>query len=287
MSYRMSDEEFKLLSDFIRNYAGLVFTGAQKALFQKRVKKRMDANKLINAKEYYHLLRFDRNKNDELKELINLITVNETYFFREAPQMEVFKKELLPALKRYKEKEKRIRIWSAACSIGAEPYTLAMLIYESGLFLSGDWKIEIFGTDINTNALNKARKGVYSPSAFRVTKEKMKKKFFEHKSGGLLEIKRFIKHMVKYSQVNLFNPSQMSLMRNMDLIFCRNVMIYFDAEVKKKVAEMLYNSLSSQGYLVIGQTESLFKVSALFEIKPMSKVLVYKRPTPQTEKKHE
>ncbi|MBI5178484.1 MAG: protein-glutamate O-methyltransferase CheR [Nitrospinae bacterium] len=279
MSFQMTEEEQKLLSDCVRGYAGLVFSGAQEYLFQKRIKRRMDANKLVSAREYYHFLRFDPRRDDEMRELINLLTVNETYFFRETPQIEMVSRELLPALKERRSREKTVRIWSAACSNGAEPYTLAMLVLESGLFQAGGWKVEIFGTDINSEVVQAARKGMFGVPAFRGTDEALRKKYFTPAGAGQWEIRDEVKKMVKFSQMNLHNRAQMRLMRDMDAIFCRNVLIYFDTEGKREVSEMFHDSLAPSGYLVIGQTESLFKVTTLYTIVPMTNVLLYQKPS--------
>lgn len=277
MSFQISEEELALLTGYIRDYAGLVFSGPQEHLFHRRVKKRIDANMLQSAREYYHFIRFDPKRGDEMRELINLITVNETYFFREAPQMALFKDELLPLLKELNRREKTIRIWSAACSNGAEPYSIAILIKESGLF-GGDWRVELYGTDINAEAVQTARLGVYTANAFRGVDESIQKKYFILKDSGVWELDPGIRRMVHFSLLNLYNPAQIKLMRNMDIILCRNVMIYFDTEGKKQVSEQLYDALRPSGCLVIGQSESLFKVTTLYKIVPMGHVLVYQRP---------
>lgn len=278
MSYQMTEEEFKLFSDFVGDYAGLEFNGSQEFLFQKRIKKRIDANKLNNPKEYYHFLRFDSGSSEELRKLINLLTVNETYFFREEPQIEVLLKEILPLIKKKNEKSKTIRIWSAACSTGAEAYSMAILILESGLFTSDEWKVVIFGTDINSDALQVARTGSYTEAAFRTTDAGIRKKYFKEAGQGRWEVKDNVKKMVKFSRLNLCNPAEISVMRGMDVVLCRNVFIYFSRESKKAVAEMIYDSLVPDGLLVIGQTESLFKVTTLYDIKPMSNVMLYQKP---------
>ncbi len=278
MSFQMSEEELALLTGYIREYAGLVFTGPQEYLFHRRVKKRIDANKLQSAREYYHFIRFDPKRGEEMRELINLITVNETYFFRETPQMAMFKDELLPSLKEKNRREKTVRIWSAACSNGAEPYSIAVLIRESGLFEGGDWRVELYGTDINAEAVQAARLGLYTANAFRGVDESIREKHFSQKEPGVWELDPGIRQMVHFSLLNLYNPAQIKLMRNMDVILCRNVMIYFDAEGKKRVGEHLYGALRPLGCLVIGQSESLFKVTTLYNMTPMGNVLVYQRP---------
>ena len=278
MAFQMSEEELALLTGYIREYAGLVFSGTQEHLFHKRIKKRIDANMLQSAREYYHFIRFDPKRGDEMRELINLITVNETYFFRETPQMALFKDELLPLLKERNRREKTIRIWSAACSNGAEPYSIAILIKESGLFAGGDWRVELYGTDINAEAVHAARLGLYNANAFRGVDEAIRRQYFSQKEPGVWELDPAIRQMVHFSLLNLYNPAQIKLMRNMDAILCRNVMIYFDTEGKKRVSEHLYEALSPLGYLIIGQSESLFKVTTLYNMASMGHVLVYQRP---------
>ncbi len=278
MSFQMTEEELALLKGYVRENTGLVFTGPQEYLFHRRVKKRIDANKLQSAREYYHFIRFDPKRGDEMRELINLITVNETYFFRETPQMAMFKDELLPALKEKNRAEKTIRIWSAACANGAEPYSIAILIKESGLFAEGGWRVDLYGTDINAEAVQSARRGIYTANAFRGVDDSIRNKYFLQKEPGVWELDPAIRQTVHFSLLNLYNPAQLKLMRNLDVILCRNVMIYFDSEGKKQVSEHLYAALRPLGCLVIGQSESLFKVTTLYNMKPMGNVLVYERP---------
>jgi len=280
MSFQMTDEEIQLFHDYIRNYAGLVFTGGQYEIFKKRIKIRMEANSFSTAKEYFNFLRFDVRKQEELRNLIDLVTVNETYFFRETMQMETFSNNLLPKIKEEKEKQgiKKLKIWSAACSSGAEPYSLAILVKESRLFDPVNWKVEILGTDINSEILQVARQGIYSEPAFRATDKKVWDKHFHTDDKKLWKVNDEIKSMVKFTHLNLFNRSQMKLMTEIDLILCRNVFIYFDDDVKKEIVKSFYNSLNPGGSLVVSQTESLFKITTLFDMKPVGKVLLYQKP---------
>lgn len=277
MSFQMTEDEIKLLSDYVRDYCGLLIHDSQELLFQKRVKKRVDANKLVSAKEYYHFLRFDSKGAEEMRELVNILTVNETYFFRESPHMEMFSNLLFRILKTRNTDKKILRIWSAACSNGAEPYSLAILIVESGMFPLNDWKIEIVGTDINTEMVRAARKGVFTASAFRITPAQLRDKYFKEIEKGCWEVDDKIKRMVSFSQMNLHSASQMRLVRDMDVILCRNVLIYFDDTGKKEVVERFYDSLAPEGYLVIGQSESLFRITNVYNIVPMGNAILYQR----------
>ena len=280
MALTISAEELKLFEDYLREYSGLVFKGAQEDLFKKRILMRVEANSLGSVKDYYHFLRFDSKKEEEIILLLNLVTVNETYFFREPPQMEMLKNSFLPMLKESKQKSgnKKIRIWSAACSTGAEPYTMAILIVESGLFSPKEWTIEILGSDINTEALNVAKQGIYNEFDFRATDANIRTKYFSHDSGRYFKLDKKIIDMVKFSRINFFNSSQMAFVRDIDLILCRNALIYFDSDGKSKIVKNFYDSLAPGGFLLIGQTESLFKITTLFDMKPMSKVIMYQKP---------
>jgi chemotaxis protein methyltransferase CheR len=276
----MTEDEVKLLSDYVRDNCGLLVHAPQEILFQRRVKKRVDANKLTTARDYYHFLRFDAKGAEEMRELINILTVNETYFFRETPQMEMFTRDLLPILKERNYEKKTIRIWSAACSNGSEPYSLAILLLESDLFSGLGWKIEIAGTDINSEMIRSARKGIFTASSFRVTPPNILTKYFTEVEKGCWEINDRVKKMVSFSQINFFNSSQMRLMRGFDVIFCRNVLIYFDDAGKRRVVEMLYDSLGPLGYLVIGQSESLFKITTIYDIFPTENTVLYQKQDP-------
>ncbi len=269
-------QDSQLLRDYIYQVSGITFSGSQESLFEKRILRRIDAIGVSSPKEYYQYLKFDLKKGEELDALLNELTVNETYFFRETPQIELFKDGILPEIKERYAAKKRFTLWSAACSTGCEPYSLAMLVEESGFFDSS-WKIQVIGTDINTEVLSLARRGVYSESMFRSTPAAMKEKYFTKAHGGY-SIDEKIRRMVRFSHVNLYSEQQTKAIGGAAVIFCRNVLIYFDLESKKKVAENLYKVLDPGGYLFVGQSETLFKVTTLFQIKPMGGVLLYSKP---------
>ena len=269
-----------MVTDLIYEKAGITFTGSQAPLFEKRALKRMDALELTSMREYYHYLKYDAKRESELTELLNELTVNETYFFREKPQLEVFAKEILPYLKEKNKLTKRIKIWSAGSSTGCEVYSLAIIVKESGLF-DTSWRIMFHGSDINTEVLNYARDGVYTESAFRIIDPAIQKKYFTETGEKTFTISSEIKKMVNFSHINLFNERQMKTMVGFDVIFCRNVLIYFDIESRKTVANSFNNSLHPGSYFFLGQSESLFKVTTLFQLKPMQGVLLYYKPEPQ------
>jgi chemotaxis protein methyltransferase CheR len=173
----MSDEEFRLLRDYVYQHCGLHFTEDSKYLLVKRLGKRVQQHRLKNFKEYYYFLRYNQGRDQELSEVVDALTTNETYFFREDFQLRTFVQEVVPELCRRREKEgpKKLRIWSAGCSTGEEPYTLAMLLIDLPA-LTG-WQIEIIGTDISQRVLQVARKGVYGSSSFRSTAPETQRRF--------------------------------------------------------------------------------------------------------------
>lgn len=274
----MAEEEFRLIRDYIYNHCGLSFDISSKFLLEKRLSNRVKLHQLRNFKEYYRFLRYDPKSSEELSAIIDILTTNETYFFRESCQLKAFSEEILPEIKNRKEnstKERNLCIWSAGCSTGEEPYTIAMLILETGQFK--DWNIEIFGNDISQRVLQVARKGVYTQSSFRSTDKNFIDKYFEP-FDGKYKIKDEVKNMVRFGYLNLIERNKMSLLRSMDVIFCRNVLIYFDIESKKKVIQNFYDKLEDGGYLLLGHAESMMNISTAYTLQHLKNDMVYRKP---------
>lgn len=277
----MSSEEFRLLRDFVYQYCGLHFAEESKYLLEKRLAKRLQHHRLKNFKDYYYLLRYNANKDQELVELVNLLTTNETYFFREDFQLKTFADEILPELKARKEAsgDRRIRIWSAGCSTGEEPYTLAMLVLDSPEF--DDWQVDIIGTDISQRVLQVARKGVYSESSFRSTPATYRDRYFQPYENKY-RIDDEVKKLVSISHLNLFDAPRVSLLGRMDAIFCRNVIIYFDLAAKKRVIDSFHQRLRPGGFLLLGHSESLMNISTAFQLRHFTHDMVYQKPETET-----
>src|SRR3990172_6988972 len=179
----LSDDAFRLLRDLIHDYCGIYFDDGSKYLLERRLSRRLQQRQLKGFEEYYHFLRYDRKREEELVVLIDNLTTNETYFFRESAQLRAFSEEILPELRKTLAGRKTLRIWSAGCSTGEEPYTIAILLLESGDWWR-DWQVEILGSDINQRVLHTARKGVYKKSAHRATVPEMTKKYFVEEDKG-------------------------------------------------------------------------------------------------------
>jgi chemotaxis protein methyltransferase CheR len=273
----LPDDVFRLLRDFVHSYCGIYFDDGSKFLLERRLLRRLEQHRLRSFEEYYHYLRYDRKKDEELAILVDNLTTNETYFFREGPQLRAFSDEILPELRQTLADRKALRIWSAGCSTGEEPYTIAMLLLESGDWWR-DWQVEILGSDINQRVLHTARRGVYKKSAHRATSPEMIAKYFVEEEKGDYRIIDRVKELVSFSYLNLLDPYKTSLISNMDVIFCRNVIIYFDKEAKKKVIESFHHKLREGGYLLLGHSESLINISNAFALRTLKNDMVYQRP---------
>ncbi len=277
LEHFMSDEEFHLFRDTIYSHCGIYFDEDSKYLLEKRLSRRLTALNLSSFRDYYHFLKYNRKKDQELMDIMDILTTNETYFFRESFQLKAFTDEILPELLQRKaaRKDRTLRIWSAGCSTGEEPFTIAMLLREIKE-LQG-WKIEIIGTDISQRVLQHARRGVYGKSSFRATDEQYIKRFFQEQDGGY-RINDEVRELVTISHLNLFDTHRMVMLGRMDLIFCRNVIIYFDAAAKKQVVEAFHNSLYDGGYLLLGHSESLMNITTMFTLRHFKNDMIYQKP---------
>lgn len=273
----LPDDVFRLLRDLVHSYCGIYFDDGSKFLVERRLARRLEERRVRTFEEYYHFLRYDRKRDEELAVLVDNLTTNETYFFRESPQLRAFSEEILPELRTTLAGRKTLRIWSAGCSTGEEPYTIAMLLLESGAWWH-DWQVEILGSDINQRVLHTARKGVYKKTSHRVSTPEMINKYFVEEGRGDYRIIDRVRELVSFSYVNLLDPYKTSLINNMDVIFCRNVIIYFDRDAKKKVVESFHDKLRDGGYLLLGHSESLINISNAFVLRTLKNDMVYQKP---------
>jgi chemotaxis protein methyltransferase CheR len=271
----LKPEVFRLMRDFIRDYCGIFFDDDSQYLLEKRLSRRLRTFHFTNFREYYRYLLYHHNRDEELAAIIDILTVNETYFFREQNQLKAFSEEILPELKKTNKEKKRLRIWSAGCSTGEEPYTIAILVLETGEF--NNWHIEIFGSDINQRVLQGARSGVYRKNSFRTTEPYFLRKYFKEQES-LFRISDTVKQYVNFSHLNLLDPVKTKLAGTVDVIFCRNVLIYFDYPSRKKVVEMFHDRLADGGYLLLGHAESLINISTAFTLKHLKYDMVYQKP---------
>ncbi|SHI71908.1 MCP methyltransferase, CheR-type [Malonomonas rubra DSM 5091] len=274
---KMSEDEFRQIRDFIYDHCGLHFDIESKYMLEKRLNRRLTQLNLESFKDYYYQLRYSRDRDEELSTVIDLLTTNETYFFREDFQLKTFTDEIIPEIMQKKRGsgDRSLRIWSAGCSSGEEPYTIAMLLMQNPEIRR--WNVEIIGTDISKQILSLAREGIYGKGSFRSTDDFYIDRYFTDQDGKL-RISDQVKQLVSISHLNLLDQQRISLLGKMDAIFCRNVIIYFDSEAKKKVISSLHDQLHSGGFLLLGHSESLMNISTEFDLRHFTHDMVYQRP---------
>ncbi len=270
--YELDRDTFLELRDFVYQQTGIYIQDSKKYLLENRLQKRLRENKFDSFKDYLYLLKYRKNQS-ELNYLFDAITTNETYFFREDKQLNLLINKIIPELL---SKQQRVRIWSAACSTGEEPYSIAILINENREINPS--KVEIIASDISNSALNSARRGIYSSYSIRKVPSHILKKYFTE-SNDFYKISDNIKRMIKLYQINLIDEKQMCFVRNVDIVFLRNVLIYFDDEAKKKVLSVLYDLMKDAGYLFVGVSESLHNVTTLFKPLMIDHTVVYRKVT--------
>ncbi len=282
----LSEDVFKLFQELLIEESGLYFNKDNITFFCAAVNERMEKHKFNTYLEYYNYIKFHTNKYFELCELFDLITVGETHFYRNRPQIESLIEFILPDMIKRKtySKDKSIRIWSAACSKGDEPYTIAMAIMEV-LPSYKDWDICILGTDINRIAINAAKEAIFNKKDINQLPEPLLNKYFIKRDAEYI-LSKSVKDLVSFERHNLATEAYSSeKMQNLDLIFCRNVIIYFDSATTKRVIESFYYNLKSDGYLFLGDTESLWQVTDKFCRSEFPQAFVYKKATTGKSKK--
>jgi two-component system chemotaxis response regulator CheB len=281
-SIGLTPEEFCNLRDLLAERTGLHFGPEARFTVERRLRERLSVLGLGSFLEYFQYLRSRAVPSDEWDEAIDILTTNETYFFREQAQLQAFEREVLPILRDRAKRRRRLALWSAGCATGEEAYTLAMIVHESGLFApeaDGDrrWDIRIYGTDISRRCVGIARRGAYGERSFRVTPREMRDKFFSQQSDGW-HIAAFIRDMCHFGQESLLEERRSRLLGSVDAVFCRNVLIYFDLNARKTAIDAIYNRLQPGGALFLGHSESLLNVPTTFELLHLRDDLVYRKP---------
>ena len=272
----LSDAEFRMICELVRRHCGLHFQPDSRFLLEKRLLRRIQELDLGSFPAYHYLLQSDTSGERELSHLIDELTTNETYFFRERNQLRALIEEIVPELRSRRPalSNTPVSIWSAGCSSGEEPYSIVMLALEAGLEPGRD--LRVYASDISRKVLQKARRGEYRPASFRDTAEVQKKYFGER--DGVWRVSDDVKRHVVFTHLNLMDRGRLSLLGAMDVILCRNVIIYFDLATKASVIRTFEEKLRPGGYLLLGHSESLINITSAFELCHLKHDLVYRRP---------
>ncbi|GFE58557.1 protein-glutamate O-methyltransferase CheR [Geobacter sp. AOG1] len=272
----MNPEEFRLIQEFVNERFGLVLDENKAGSLAIKLAPRLDDLHLGTIADYYYHLKFSPDNRTEHLNFISLLTNNETYFFREDAQLKVFSDSILSFLKenRMRQKDRRIRIVSAGCSSGEEAYTLAMLLLESGQFV-WEWDVQIVGIDIDPAVIAKAEAGLYGGRALSVTPPQLLERYFR-KEGDCYRVKEVLQRITSFRQGNLLEFGDHFAEDSLDIIFCRNVIIYFNDSTVQKTVEGFARALRPDGYLFLGHSESLARITKIYEPLRFPGAVIYK-----------
>jgi chemotaxis protein methyltransferase CheR len=261
------DPELLRIRDVIYQVAGIFHPDNKLRLLQDRCSRRMKELKTASLHEYLECLTIKPIRQVELVALLNEITIGETCFFRNQPQLDALRQIVIPKIVASPANlpDRRLRIWSAGCSTGEEPYTLGMIMLEEANRLLRDWTVEILATDLNENSLAHAKNAVYGTYSTRHLTPQYAQKYFTP-VGDQLQLKPVVRGTVNFSRLNLNDDGRMIFMKNLDIIFCCNVLIYFDLASKRRVIEHFFKNLRPYGYLFLSHSESLYGVNNSFRL---------------------
>jgi chemotaxis protein methyltransferase CheR len=271
---RLTEDEFSRFAKLIYDESGIYLKDTKITLLSNRLRKRLVALNIAEFSDYYKYLNSltPREKVIEYEKMLDVVSTNETYFFRNERHFDALVQECLPEIAKIK-KEKKLRIWSAACSTGEEPYTIAICVREH-MHLFAGWDIEILATDIAPSVLEYAHIGEYAGRRIEKVPPEILKKYFTQKKdeSGVYLIREEVKKLVKFYYHNFFKSQ---FPKDIDIIFCRNVMIYFDKKHQVELVSKFYQSILEHGYLFIGHSETLHSISEDFSYKKILEAPVY------------
>lgn len=271
----LTEEEYRRLCDFLYRRTGMIFTEAKRYYVERRVVERMSASGSGTFASYFARLRSDLD--GEVEQFVNAFTVNETYFYREDHQLRCLTTDLLAERLRERRPVQPIRIWSVPCSTGEEPYSIAIWLLENWPQVDRH-EIEIVGSDIDTDVLEKARAGLFGKRALMRLSPDLVEKYFAPEGPDSWKILDDLRESVQFSRVNIVEPGETRAFGRFDVIFCRNVLIYFDDASRRVAAENLYENLMPGGFICLGHTESMSRITPLFDVRRYADAIVYQRP---------
>ena len=262
---QMSDQEFMTLTKYIKDHYGINLT-KKRVLIEGRMSSVLRSRNIPNFKAYLDIL-FNDKTGAEMTTLLNKLTTNHTYFLRENEHFNYLALEALPYLERVHGNDHSLRIWSAGCSSGQEPYTIAMALNEYFGTRRSLWKIQLLATDISVNVLTKACNGIYENESLNDVPQLWKTKYFKRLPNGNFQVSDSIRKSVDFRTLNLMDPFRFR--KPFDIIFCRNVMIYFDGPTKEKLVNKFYDWSTEGGFFFIGHSENINKDTTRYRfIKP-------------------
>ncbi len=273
MALPLSPQVFAIISRLIEDGTGLHYDLRDASILAEKLTTRATELELDSLLDYYYYLRYGEAGPEELNALVELLVVNETYFFREADQLRAFARDLVPALL---ERRGTVRVWCAACSTGEEPLTLAMLLRDQGLLE----RVELVASDISTRVLARAQAGRYGGRSLRVLPDDARGRHFDEVGDGWLRVHDDLVRKVRWQRLNLFDFDGVGNLGAFDAILCRNALIYFDDERVLRLVERFARSLSPGGLLLVGASESLLRFGTAFDCEEHGGAFFYRKGSP-------
>jgi chemotaxis protein methyltransferase CheR len=270
----LSAENLQRVCDFLYRRTGMSYGEAKRYYIERRVAERMQRTGSGSMAAYMALL---RASDGEAEHLINSFTVNETYFYREEHQLRCLSRVLLPEVVRRRGPGDLVRIWSLPCSTGEEPYSIALWLLENWALVDA-YHIEIVGSDIDTRVLAAAMAGEYGERALGRLPAELTRHYFEPAGGDRRRIIQDLRESVRFTQANLVDAASMAAQGRFDVVFCRNVLIYFDDASRLAASVNLYDALNPGGFLCLGHSESMSRISDRFTVRRFEDAVVYQRP---------
>ncbi len=273
---QIADSEFERFRDFFYRKTGIYFEDSKRYFVDKRIIQRIQETDHHSFRSYFTYMRFQAS-GEELQVLINLMTVNETYFFRESYQFDCLVGPVLDEVCKNKRAGEPIRIWSMPSSTGEEPYSIALYLLERWAGIN-DVDIELMASDIDSRVLRCCRDAIYSPRSVKNLPADILKKYFLLLPNGDYQLCRDLRDSVEFSQVNLVDSNDTRAFRNIDVIFCRNLLIYFDDASRRMAAEVFYDALNPGGFIFLGHSESMSRITSLFNVRKFNDAITYQKP---------
>jgi chemotaxis protein methyltransferase CheR len=272
----ISSEDFQKFREFFYRKTGILFEDSKRYFVDKRLIERIEATGYANFRSYFTFMRFQVS-GEEIQTLTNIMTVNETYFFREEYQFKCLVDSLLPEVVKTKAPGSTIRIWSIPSSSGEEPYSIALYLTEYWPDIER-WDVELISSDIDTSILKKARQGLYSARSVQHLPSKLLQRHFKRLPGDEYQISDDFRQAVEFTRVNLNEPADTRPYRGFDVIFCRNLLIYFDDLSRRQAAEVFFDALNPGGFICLGHSESMSRITSVFKVRKFPDAIVYQKP---------
>jgi chemotaxis protein methyltransferase CheR len=275
------DPVIRQIRDLVYQVSGIYQLEEKLYLLNDGCKRRMKQLNVRTPSEYWSQLTAHPSRDGEIRQLLNEITIGETCLFRSQAQIEALRKVILPefAAERTKQAIKRLRVWSAGCSTGEEPYTLAITLMEESEARLKGWHIEILATDLNDRSVEAAKAGIYGDYALRNTTDYYKRKYFVPADEKKLQVRPEVKKLITFNRLNLQDDSKMLFMKGIDIVFCCNVLIYFDGASKSRVINHFFSNLNFGGYFFLGTSESLLNLNDKFHLVHFPGAIGYWKPS--------